>query len=438
MSEPLILIIEDDETISLSLRTFFKGRGCGVITAVNGDDGLALALRELPDIVILDLRLPDCHGFEVLQGIKKDYPEISVIVMTGYGEISDAVKAMKLGAEYYFQKPIDLEELAVIVEKGVGLRRMRQGVGLLRGSPYPLVGRSPHIQGLIHMISLLASNASTTVLIRGDTGTGKEIVARNIHVLSVRRDKPFVEINCAAIPEQILESELFGYEVGAFTDAKKTKKGLVELADGGTLFLDEIGDMPPGAQAKVLRVLESRTLKRLGGTRDIPVDVRVIAATNRDLGELIRQGIFREDLYYRLNVMPLSLLPLRERPEDIPLIAGHYLEEMKKAMGKKQVSGFSLEAADALNSYAWPGNVRELRNVIERSLILCQEETIGLAHLHLPVVAELKREALSLGEVEEAHIRRVLDLAGGNRTKAAQMLGLARSTLNEKLKQYNR
>ena len=437
MSGPLILIIEDDEMISQSLRIFFEGRGCGVITAMNGNDGLAVALRELPDIVILDLRLPDRHGFEVLQGIKKDYPEISVVVMTGYSEISDAVRAMKLGAEYYFQKPIDLDELAVIVEKGVGLRRMRQGAGLLRGSAYPLVGRSTHIQGLIHMINLLASNATTTVLIRGDTGTGKEIVARNIHVLSMRRDKPFVEINCAAIPEQILESELFGYEVGAFTDARKTKKGLVELADGGTLFLDEIGDMPLGAQAKVLRVLESRTLKRLGGTRDISVDVRVVAATNRDLVALIRQGAFREDLYYRLNVMPLALLPLRERPEDIPLIAEYYLDEMKKAMGKKQVSDFSPEAADALSSYAWPGNVRELRNVIERSLILCQDETIGLKHLHLPLAAEVKASALLLAEVEEAHIRRVLELTGGNRTRAAQALGVARSTLNEKLKNYN-
>src|SRR5512135_233579 len=298
MAKPLLLIIEDDETICLGLKVFFEGRGYGVVTSPAGQEGLSLALKEVPDIVLLDLRLPDIYGIEVLKAIKKDYPEISVIVMTGYGEIEEAVRAMKLGAEYYFQKPIDLEEIAVIVEKSLGIKQIRQEAVLRKGSPYPIVGRSMQTQGLIHMINLLASNPLTTVLVQGETGTGKELVARNIHALSKRADKPFIDINCAAIPANIVESELFGYESGAFTDAKKTKKGLIELADGGTLFLDEIGDMPQSAQAKILRVLENKTLKRLGGTRDIIVDVRIIAATNKDLENLVKVGTFREDLYY--------------------------------------------------------------------------------------------------------------------------------------------
>ncbi|MBI5641596.1 MAG: sigma-54-dependent Fis family transcriptional regulator [Nitrospirae bacterium] len=447
MLKPLLLVVEDDESIGLSLRAFFEGRGFTVMNALTGQDGLSIALREIPDTVILDLRLPDKYGIEVLCEIKKSYPEISVIVMTGYGEVEEAVKAMKLGAEYYFQKPIDIEELAVIVEKSLGIRQIRQEAVLHRRSSYPIIGRSMHTQGLIHMINLLGSNSSTTVLIQGETGTGKELMARNIHAVSSRSEKPFIDINCAAIPEQIVESELFGYEAGAFTDAKKTKKGLVELADGGTLFLDEIGDMPLSAQAKILRVLETRTLKRLGGTRDISVDVRFIAATNKDLGGRVKDGSFREDLFYRLNVMPLQILPLRNRPEDIPLIAEFLLETVKKSIGKKELAGFTGDALDLLSSYFWPGNVRELRNVIERAAILCQDTSISAKNLILPAAVRMhfqEDDQLSsesglqtLSEVEQAHIRRVLELTGGNRTRAAQILGIARSTLNEKLKLFS-
>ncbi len=435
--KPLLLIVEDDETIGLALRTFFEKKGCGVLIATKGKEGLETALREIPDTVILDLRLPDLHGIEVLSGIKKSFPEIPVIIMTGYGEIGEAVKAMKLGAEYYFQKPIDMDELAVIVEKSLGIKQIRQEASLYRESPYPIVGRSKATQGLIHMISLLAANASTTVLIQGETGTGKELVARNIHGLSERREKPFIDINCAAIPEHIVESELFGYEAGAFTDAKKTKKGLFELADGGTLFLDEIGDMPGSAQAKILRVLESKTLKRLGGTRDIPVDVRVIAATNRNIGALVKEGSFREDLYYRLNVMPLTLEPLRRRAEDIPVIAEFLVGEISKALGKKEIGGFTMDALDLLGSYSWPGNVRELRNVIERAAILCRHGQLSVEHFILPAQEAPRDEPLTLTEVERNHISRILCVTAGNRTKAAQILGVARSTLNEKIKLYN-
>jgi two-component system response regulator AtoC len=435
--KPLLLIIEDDETIGLALRTFFEKKGCGVLNATKGEEGLEAALREIPDTVILDLRLPDRHGIEVLTGIKKVFPEIPVIIMTGYGEIGEAVRAMKLGAEYYFQKPIDMDELAVIVDKSLGIKQIRQQASLYRESPYPIVGRSKATQGLVHMINLLGANSSTTVLIQGETGTGKELVARNIHELSERREKPFVDINCAAIPEHIVESELFGYEAGAFTDAKKTKKGLFELADGGTLFLDEIGDMPVNAQAKILRVLESKTLKRLGGTRDIPVDVRIIAATNRDVGALVKDGSFREDLYYRLNVMPLTIEPIRKRVDDIPVIAEFLLDEIRKTLGKKEINGFTTEAFDLLSSYSWPGNVRELRNVIERAAILCCGGQLSVEHFILPSGDDTLDEPTTLTEVEQVHIRRILRMTNGNRTRAAHLLGVARSTLNEKIKLYN-
>lgn len=436
MANSLLLIVDDDETTAGILKVFFESKGYGVILAATGGEGLALALKEIPDIILLDCRLPDIHGFELLSQVKRHYPEISVIVMTGYAEIEDAVNAVKLGAEYYFQKPVELEKLLILVEKSIGIKQMRQERTLHRVSDYPIVGRSKHIQGLIHMINLLAENSSTTVLIRGETGTGKELVARNIHALGKRADKPFIDINCAAIPENILESELFGYEAGAFTDAKKSKKGLLELADGGTLFLDEIGDMPVNAQAKILRVLESRMIKRLGGTRDIPIDVRIIAATNKDLDDLVRRGLFREDLFYRLNVMPLVIPPLRERPEDITLIAGFLLDEIKKSMGKKTLQGFSDESVALLSAYRWPGNVRELRNVIERAAILCANGRIAVENLILPEETS-DVLPLSLKEVEKSHIRQVLRMAEGNVTKAAERLGIARSTLNEKIKLYD-
>ncbi len=433
---PLILLIEDDETIALSLKTFFTNKGYDFITSYRGKEGLDVALKELPDVVILDLRLPDIYGIEILKELKSNYPEIAIIIITGYGEIKEAVEAMKLGAEHYFQKPFDLDELAIIVEKSLNIKQLRQEAILSRKSPYPIVGRSRQTQGLIHMINLLAENPSTTVLIYGETGTGKELVARNIHLLSIRSSKPFLDINCASIPENILESELFGYEAGAFTDAKKTKRGLFEVADGGTLFLDEISEMSLSAQAKLLRVIETRTLRRLGGTRDINIDVRIITATNKNLEDLVKKGSFREDLYYRLNVMPLTIPPLRDRPEDIPLIAEFLLKEIKETMGKK-IIGFKEDAVNALCSYDWPGNVREMRNSIERAVILCHGDFISAKDLLLPGKPFSEMIPMSLSEIESLHIKKVLESTGGNRSKAAKILGIARSTLNEKIKTYN-
>ena len=431
-----LLLIDDEETITLSLRTFFEKKGYDFINAYTGKDGLTTAFKELPDIVLLDLHLPDMHGMDILREIKALHPDMVVIIMTGFGEIREAVEAVKLGAEHYFQKPIDLDELTVVVERNLGIRQLKREVLLSKKNPYPIIGRSRQIQGLIHLINLMAENASTTVLIEGETGTGKELVARNIHLLSRRADKPFVDINCASVPEHIFESELCGHEAGAFTDAKTTKKGLFEIAEGGTLFLDEIGEMPQPLQAKLLRVIETKTFRRVGGTRDIKVDVRIIAATNKDLGERTKEGSFREDLYYRLNVMPVKIPPLRERSEDIPMLTEFFLFDTAGNVSRK-VTSIDNDALNALRAYGWPGNIRELRNVLERAVILCQGQVISARHLTLPSHAsEEEPEPLALSEVERIHISKVLASSGNNRTKAAKLLGISRSTLNEKIKTY--
>lgn len=431
-----LLLIDDEEGISLVLREFFDRKGYDFLYASTGREGLKIAFRELPDVILLDLNLPDMKGMSILKEIKSIHNDIAVIVLTGYGGLEDAIKAIKLGAEHYFQKPVDLEELAIIVDRCLNTRRLRQEV-LSNKSPIPLIGRSRHIQGLFHIINLMAENPSTTVLISGETGTGKEVVARNIHLLSKRSDRPFVDINCASIPENIFESELFGHEAGAFTDAKTSTKGLFEIADGGTVFLDEVSEMPLFLQSKLLRFLETKTFRRIGGTRDIKVDVRIIAATNRDLEKNVREGLFRDDLYYRLNVMPIKIPPLRERPEDIPFLAEFFLNEVVKHLNKRSLS-FEKEALDTLIGYSWPGNIRELKNVIERAAILCQGQVITRENLLLEKVKkEEDSTLLTLQDVEKLHIKRVLEYTGNNRTKTAQILGISRSTLNEKIKNYN-
>jgi two-component system response regulator AtoC len=431
-----LLLIDDEESITLSLKTLFEKKGYTFINSYTGKEGVSTALRELPDIVLLDLHLPDKDGMAILKELKAAQPDMVVIIMTGYGEIKQAVEAIKLGAEHYFQKPVDLDELSVIVERNLDIRQLKQEVSLSKKSPYLIIGRSREIQGLTHLINLMAENPSTTVLIEGETGTGKELVARNIHLLSKRADKPFVDINCASIPEHIFESELFGYEAGAFTDAKNTKKGLFEIADGGTLFLDEVAEMPLPLQGKLLRVIEAKVLRRVGGTRDLKIDVRIIAATNKDLGECVRNGSFREDLYYRLNVVPIRISPLRERVEDIPLLADFFIAESARNM-KKTKKSFDEGALSSLCSYGWPGNIRELRNVLERAMILCQGQIITAHNLTLsPGQPEKDCTSLKLEDMERTHIKSVLESAGNNRTKAAQLLGISRSTLNDKLKKY--
>ncbi len=432
-----LLLIDDEEGITLSLRTLFETKGYDFISSATGREGLETALRELPDIVLLDLHLPDIYGMTLLKELKATHPDMVVIVLTGYGEIREAVDAIKLGAEHYFQKPVDIEELSIVVDRNLDIRKLRQEALMSMKSPFPLIGRSRQIQGLIHVINLMADNPSTTVLIEGETGTGKELVARNIHLLSRRSDKPFVDINCSSIPGNIFESELCGHEAGAFTDAKTTKKGLLEMADGGTLFLDEVAEMPLPLQAKLLRMIETKTFRRVGGTRDLKIDMRVVAATNKDLNECVNNGSFRGDLYYRLNVMPIKIPPLRQRAEDIPLLAEFFVAESAGSMNKK-VKSFDREATDALCAYPWPGNIRELRNVVERAMILCQGQVITAAYLTLPAPATNGNAgAQALKDIESQHIKSVLASVGNNRTKAAKILGISRSTLNEKMKLLN-
>ena len=430
-------MIDDEEGITLSLRALFEKKGYTFINSRAGKEGLAVALKELPDVVLLDIHLPDMSGMSILDKLKAAHPDIAVVVMTGYGEIKEAVEAMKLGAEHYFQKPVDLDELLIVVDRSAKIGRLKQEVSISKKSPYPIIGRSRQVQGLIRMINLMAENYSTTVLIQGETGTGKELVARNIHLSSRRADKLFVDINCASIPENIFESELFGYEMGAFTDAKATKKGLLEIADGGTLFLDEVAEMPLAIQAKLLRVIETKTFRRVGGTRDIRTDVRVIAATNKELGECVKRSAFREDLYYRLNVMPIMIPPLRERTEDVPLLAEFFVAESAASMNKV-VKTIDKVASNALCAYAWPGNIRELKNVVERAMILCQGQVITSSFLALPSHPTAESAViLTLDDVERIHIKNVLESAGNNRTKASKILGISRSTLNEKIKAYH-
>ncbi|MBI5204790.1 MAG: sigma-54-dependent Fis family transcriptional regulator [Nitrospirae bacterium] len=432
-----ILIIEDDSAIQLALRVFFEKKNYEVLLADTGAKGLDIAGKNLPDIVLLDLRLPDIYGLELLKKIKSDRPDSMVYIMTAFGEVKDVIDAINLGAENYFQKPVDLEELGAIIDRSSEKIKLRQELMLCKRGLYPIIGRSKAVQGLIHLINLMAENHSTTLLIQGETGTGKELVARNIHSLSMRGENPFVDINCASIPDNILESEIFGYEAGAFTDARSAKKGLLEIADKGTLFLDEIAEMPLATQAKFLRVIETKTFRRLGGTKDIKVDMRIIAATNKDLANAVHNNYFREDLYYRLNVMPITIPPLRERIEDIPLLAEFFITEIAENMAKK-IKPLDREAVEALCSYRWPGNIRELRNVLERAMILCRGEVLTVQNLVLSAGStEENAAALTLKDVERLHIKAILSLAANNRTKAANMLGIARSTLNEKIKSYN-
>jgi len=439
-----ILIIDDEPTIRLTLRRFLEAEGWQVFEADTGHRGISLSKTYSPDAVLLDLKLPDMDGMDVLMGIKEENPEIPIIVLTAYGTIETAVKAMKLGAENYIEKPLNLEALGSVLEKAVGSLRLRRENLYWRKKEgeTPLIGNSTHIHKLHLIIDLLADNPNTTVLIHGESGVGKELVAREIHRRSVRKDMPFLDINCAGLSENLLESELFGHEAGAFTDAKVMKKGLLEVANGGTVFLDEISEMTLPVQARLLRFLESRRFRRVGGSKEIEVDVRIIVATNKDLREAVNRKRFRDDLYWRLNVFPIDIIPLRERGKDIIILANYFLHEIGKSLHKKGIRSISPRAEELLSSYSWPGNVRELKNVIERALILTDKDYIGPEHLPAEIrVKGSKRyredmPLLPLEEMERLYIEEVLRATGQNRSHTAKILGIARSTLQEKLKKY--
>jgi two-component system response regulator AtoC len=442
-----LLIVDDDKSICRNLKKHFGLNGFKVQVAHDGKSGIELCQATPMDMVLLDLRLPDMGGLDVLRVIKSNSPGTGVIIITAYGDVETAVKAIQMKADNFVLKPIDLAGLESMVEKSLENYRtqaevqyLKRKVSRLEGSTLLKILRQP--EEIYHAIRLLADNSSTNVLLLGETGTGKGLVAQTIHELSDRRNHQFVDINCAGLSSELLESELFGHEKGAFTDAKSFKRGLLEIASGGSIFLDEIGELSLSVQAKLLKVIEKRNFRRLGGTVNIEVNVRVMAATNTDLEKVVKEKKFRKDLYFRLNVMPISLPPLRDKRADILPLANIFLEEFKKLF-VKEISGFSPEVEAMLLYYSWPGNVRELRNVIERAVLLCEDSAIRT--IDLP--DNLKRRKISsklspgddwsLESMERRHLEKVLAACNNNRSKAAEILGIHRSTLIKKIKKYN-
>jgi DNA-binding NtrC family response regulator len=435
-----LLVVDDERLIRWSLENTLQDAGYDVTVAEDGASAMR-AMRDEPlDLVLLDLKLPDTDGLHVLKQVKETQPDVQVVIMTAYADVATAVEAMRLGAYDYVAKPIDFEILGVTLRNALETRQLRQKVEFLREKhlhPYHfdrMIGTSRAVQEVLGLARKVSASGATTVLIQGESGTGKDLLAKAVHYESARADEPFMDITCTAMPETLLESELFGHERGAFTDARTQKKGLFELAHGGTIFLDEIGDMTPALQAKLLRVLEDGEFERLGSTRSIKVDVRVLAATNRDLAGAVRKGLFREDLYYRLNVFPILLPPLRDRVEDIPQLVWAFVEEFSEAMGKV-IETIPDERMDALRRYPWPGNVRELRNVIERAMILARD---GILPVELsPPVGVGGSTSTALADVERRHILSVLERtawrvrgSGG----AAALLGLKPTTLEARMK----
>jgi len=415
-----------------------------------GREALELAHEQPLGAILLDLKLGAEDGLEVLRRLRQDDPTVPVIMLTGHGSIKHAVEATRLGAFDFMVKPPDLDHLGVVLSRAIEHGRLRREVDDHRREKLqPLIGDSAGLKRALQRLEKAGRSSTATVLIRGETGSGKGLLARYLHAHSARAEGPFVELNCSAIPEQLLESELYGHEKGAFTDAKRFKKGLFELSDGGTLFLDEIGEMTGGLQAKLLHVLETRTFRRVGGSADITVDVRVIAATHRDLARAVAEGRFREDLYFRLNVVPIEVPPLRERAGDIELLGQHFIDHFCRDLGRPPVR-LHPEALRTMVAYAWPGNVRELKNVIERVVLLEAEDEIRPEHLPAELtrgpagpaaVAPASRPfppgvVRPLVEIERLAIEHALGVCEGNKTRAAQLLGISRQTLRTKLKEF--
>ena len=448
-----LLLIDDDADVLRAVGDYFERLAFEVYRETSGERGLDTFARLRPDAVLLDLHLPDVGGLEVLERLRGD--GAAVILLTGQGDIATAVRAMQLGAEHFLTKPVDMGHLAAATARVLEKVHLSRQYALLRerdhqGESPESLGVSPGMQELARQIGLLAASERTTVLLTGESGTGKGWVARLVHRLSPRASAPFVEVNCGGLSATFLESELFGHEKGAFTDAKDRKLGLFELADGGTIFLDEIGDLAPELQPKLLRVLETKTFRRLGGTRELTVDVRLVAATNRELTSEVQAGRFHQDLFYRLSVMPLRLPAVRERSrEDRLALVTRLLADLKPQLPGCP-SDCAAETLDRLLSAAWPGNVREMRNVIERAMLLARGAP-ALGPEHLPPElrkggggsggsggsgADRRHLALTLEDVERQHIERALRFHGGNRTRAAQELGISRATLINKIKVY--
>lgn len=437
-----ILVVDDEELQREMLGGFLQKEGFSVSLADSGETALKLCQDEFFEVALIDLKMPGMDGIELLSRLKEINPEIQLIVITAHGSIETAVEAMRKGAFHYVNKPVDLEELKINVKKALENQKVLSENRFLKEQleekykDLKIIGESKAIRDVLSTVARVAKTDST-VLIRGDSGTGKELVARAIHTLSDRASRNFISLSCAAIPETLLESELFGYEKGAFTGATRRKEGRFELADEGTLFLDEIGDLSLETQVKLLRVIETQEFERLGGKETIKVSVRIISATNQDLERKIKEKSFREDLYYRLNVVSILIPPLRERKEDILPLVEHFIQKYNQKTGKK-IQGITTEAKDILLSYPWPGNIRELENVIERAIVLSRGEAIDktdLAYLSIQK-AEQYPSDFSLKELEKSQILKVLEKTGGNLTQAAELLGIHRNTLRLKMKEY--
>jgi DNA-binding NtrC family response regulator len=442
---PTILIVEDEAKMRRLLELNLGEDGFSTLSAGDAESGLKLLRENSVELVVTDLKLPGMNGLEFLQTIKRQNAAIPVVVMTAFGSVETAVEAMKAGASDYVLKPFSLSEMRMVIHKELDVHKLREENRSLRealGKRYAhpnVVARSAKMQEVLATVDRVAPTNST-VLLGGESGVGKDLIARAIHEKSRRAAGPFIKINSTAIPENLLESELFGYEKGAFTGATASKPGKFELADKGTLFLDEIGDVPPATQVKLLRVLQEREFERLGGTRTVKVDVRLIAATNRDLREALEQGTFREDLYYRLNVVPIDIAPLRQRKEDIPDLVNLFISSFAGDSGKP-VEGITPEAMQILVNYHWPGNVRELQNIIERACALAKGTVLKVGDIHLDVrparaangIGNFLPEGMTLEQWEDEMIRESLRRANGNKSQAARLLGLSRNALRYRL-----
>ncbi len=453
--EKTVLVVDDEKLLRWSIRQKLEAAGYTVLEAENGEQALQLFDKHLPDLVTLDIRLPDTNGLKLLLSIKKVAPETPIIMITAYGAVDDAVKALQIGAYDYLEKPISFDRLLHSMRNALENSQMKRELEQSRGehrtvySVDRIIGESPVMLEVKRLIKRVADSEAVTILIQGESGTGKDMAARALHYQSRRANRPFTILNCAAIPEQLLETELFGHERGAFTDAKSMKKGLFELADGGTVFFDEISELPLNLQAKLLRVLEDQTFRRIGGIKDIKTNVRVICASNKDLEKMVSKEEFRTDLFYRLSIIPIVFPPLRERKEDIAALVEHFLADYNRRFNKR-IPGFSNAAMAILHAYHWPGNVRELRNAVERAMILQDEGTLDIDVLPLRVSTSggseeapplggqltIPAQGIDLYDVEKGLIRSALIRARGNQSRAARLLSISRDTLRYKVKKY--